>query len=328
MKKVGRLAAMLLAVCMLLAPAALAREAAPAQEPMRSVTTGLPTNKEYTPYLIQIDNSGGARPQLGISKADVIYEAEIAAGGATRYSLLFNDELPEEVMSVRSARILHADIALDWNAMFVHWGGQQMPGTDVYEYIAKHSVPHIDGISADRSFFYRTDERISPHNVVVKLREMAQSEKYAYTAEHKAPLRFSESGYTQQGEAVTQLQITYANGYAPGYKYLPEEGLYSRYYKRELQLDESGEEIKVANVIVMYADYSYYNWENDRPVAELTGKNACKFFIDGKYFEGYWTRGSVGEATKYFDAEGAEVLFKPGKTAIHILREGKEIIMQ
>lgn len=323
-----RLFTAVLALSMVLCCTAFAEEIAPAQEQRLSVTTGLPTDKEYTPYLVQIDNAGGARPQLGLSKADVIYEAEIQNGGATRYSLLFNDSMPEEVMPVRSARIMHADFAADWNATLVHWGGQQLSGTNVYDYLKKNGIAHVDGIGADRTFFYRTDKRYAPHNVVLKLRDFAQSEEYAYTAEGKAPLTFSAENYSSSGEDISQIQITYAKGYAPGYKYLPEEGEYQRYYNRDLQLDESGEEIRVSNVIVMYADYEYYNWESDRPVVELTGKKACKYFIDGKYFEGYWTRQTISDATYFRDLDGKEVVFKPGSTAIHVIREDKEIIMQ
>jgi len=327
-KNFVRLLTTVLVLCMTLCCAAFAEDTAPAQEQRLSVTTGLPTDKEYTPYLVQIDNAGGARPQMGLNRADVIYEAEIQNGGATRYSLLFNDDMPEEVMPVRSARIMHADFASDWNATLVHWGGQQLKGTNVYDYLDKNGISHVDGIGADRTYFYRTDKRYAPHNVVLKLKEFVQSEKYARTAEAKAPLSFSAENYTQQGEDITQVQITYAKGYAPGYKYIPEEGMYQRYYNREIQLDETGEEIRVSNVIIMYADYEYYNWESDRPVVELTGKQLCKYFIDGKYFDGYWTRQTVGDATSFRDASGEEVLFKPGTTAIHVLREGKEVIMQ
>lgn len=323
-----RFVTMLLALSMLLSCAAFA-DAAPAQEQKLSVTTGLPTNKEYTPYAVQIDNAGGARPQVGIGDADVIYEAEITSGGATRYTLLFNDYFPEEIASVRSARMMHADFASDWNATLVHWGGQQLKGTNVYDHIAKNNVSHVDGISADRTFFYRTDKRIAPHNVVMKLRSFVESAEYARVAEVKAPLKFDAENYTKQGEVVNLFQITYAKGYQPGYKYNPEDGLFYRYYQQEAQYDGGTEEaVAVTNVIIMYADYEYYNWEGDRPVVELTGKNLCKYFIDGQWFEGYWTRQSLEDATYYRDLDGKEVIFKPGKTAIHIVRDEREVIIQ
>lgn len=329
MKRIfARMITALLVMSMVLCGVAMA-DAAPAQEQRLSVTTGLPTNKEYTPYCVQIDNAGGARPQVGIADADIIYEAEIANGGATRYTLLFNDYFPEEIMSVRSARMMHADFASDWNATLVHWGGQQMKGTDVYDYMSKNGITHVDGISADRSYFYRTDKRVSPHNVVCKLNSFVQAPEYARVAEVKAPLTFDADNYTRQGESVNLFQISYKKGYEPGYKYNAEDGLFYRYYEQEEQYDGgTGAQVAVANVIIMTAEYEYYNWEGDRPVVEMIGKNTCKFFIEGQWFEGYWQRDSLADATNYYDMDGREVVFKPGKTAIHIVRADKEIVIQ
>lgn len=327
-RKIWKMIAAALAVCIALCGAALAEESAPAQTERLSVTTGLPTDKEYTPYLVQVDNAGGARPQKGLSQADVIYECEIQNGGITRYSLLFNDTIPEVVEPVRSARIMHADIAMDWNATFVHFGGQQKNGTNVYSYMSNKGLTHLDGISVGYPYFYRDSDRTAPHNVVCKIRDLASSGEYARSPEVKSPLKFDADGYTRKGTAVTDFEIVYKKGYAPGYSYNEEDGLYYRFYEREPQLDAStGEQVTVTNVIIMYADYEYYNWEGDRPMVELTGKNLCKFFIDGMYFEGYWTRSSTDDATYFRDFEGEEVVFKPGKTAIQVLREDKEITM-
>ena len=325
MKHFFRLVAVLLMLAVVACSFALAQEAA---EPRLSLTTGLPTEKEYTPYMINLDNAGGARPQKGLAAADIIYEAEIENGGATRYTLLFNDYIPEIAEPVRSARMLHADIALDWNATFIHYGGQQLDGTNVYDYMSEKGVVHIDGISVGQPYFHRDSNRAAPHNVICELSDIVQSEKYGRVAEEKSPLKFDAESYTKIGEPVKTFEIVYKKGYAPAYSYNEEDGLYYRYYNREQQLDgETGEAVTCANVIIMYADYTYYNWEGDRPVAELTGKNYCKYFIDGNYFEGYWTRRSVDNATYFRDVNGDEVIFKPGKTCIQIIREDKEITM-
>lgn len=311
-----------------LCSSAFAQDVAPAQEERLSVTTGLPTSKAYTPFLVQVDNAGGARPQAGFSHADIIYECEIQNGGATRYTLLFNDQMPEMVAPVRSARLMHADIALDWNATLIHWGGQQKNGTNVYDYMKKHNVSHIDGIGVGRPLFTRSSKRAAPHNVVLAMADLTSDAEFAREAEAKGPLTFSADAYTRKGIDVQTFEITYAKGYAPGYSFNPEDGLYYRFYKREPHLDaNTREQVAVTNVIIMTADYEYYNWESDRPVAHLTGKNHCKYFIDGKYIEGYWTRESIDSTTYFRDTDGEEVIFKPGRTAIQVVREDKEIEM-
>ena len=55
------------------------------------------------PVLATINNHPLARPQSGISQADVVYEF-MAEGNVTRFLALFQSELPETVGPIRSAR--------------------------------------------------------------------------------------------------------------------------------------------------------------------------------------------------------------------------------
>ena len=106
----------------------------------------------------------------------------------------------------------------------------------------------------------------------------------------------------------------------------PDEGVYRRYYNRKDMIDgTSGKNYDVENVIVMYADYSWYDGASDRPIVALTGTNKCEYFIGGKHFTGTWTRSSVSESTSYLDDEGNVVAFKPGKTFIQIVKPSIEL---
>ena len=73
----------------------------------KSPTTGLDWEGEYRPVLVQISNSDGARPHWNMSEADIVYESLLWGPGHTRYSCLFNDNHPEFVGAVRSARLHH-----------------------------------------------------------------------------------------------------------------------------------------------------------------------------------------------------------------------------
>lgn len=74
-----------------------------------SPTTGLPGNTTYKPIMVQIDNADAARPQTGISYADIVYETDVD-GSDTRLTALYNDQIngdaPEELVvgPVRSSR--------------------------------------------------------------------------------------------------------------------------------------------------------------------------------------------------------------------------------
>lgn len=78
------------------------------------------------PILAMIENTPDARPQSGLSLADVIYEA-VAEGGVTRFMGVFycGAQLDNaRVAPVRSARIYFVNIAAEYNTpVYMHVGG-------------------------------------------------------------------------------------------------------------------------------------------------------------------------------------------------------------
>ena len=288
-----------------------------------SLTTGLPTDKtEQKLVAVQFDNTGKARPQVHMIDADVVYEAELTRGGYTRYTAIFNDTIPELVEAIRSARIFHVDIAIDWGATFVHFGGQTMVGTSILDYLNSVSLLHsrYDGLY-DSKNFYRDTQRVAPHNVICKLSQIYDSiDTTKVTA--RSPMCFSENDYTVRGEDRSVFRVNYSidQGYYPSYQYIPEEGVYYRFYNRKDELDATGAQYTCSNVIVMLADYSWYDNDSERPVVALTGTNRCDYFIGGKHFTGTWVRNDVSATTTFYDDEGNVVLFKPGKTFVQIIK--------
>ena len=320
-----RILPIILALILALIPTMALAETA--GEQTLSLTTGLPTDHEYKAIAVNIDNSPGARPHMNMTYADVVYEIEIYNGGSTRYTAIFNDEIPELVEAIRSARIVHVDVALDWNAALVHFGGQQMAGSSVYDYFKQFpALKRFDGLSDSRNF-YRDQTRPAPYNVIGRLQQMHEATEAPDAQSLHTPLKFSADNPTVKGNNITVFRIPYSanGGYYPSYEYIPAEDLYYRYYNRNDMIDVNGGLYTASNVIVMYADYSWYDGASERPIVALTGSNKCEYFIGGKHFSGTWTRSSVNESTVYLDDEGNEVLLKPGKTFIQIVKPKVEL---
>ena len=78
------------------------------------------------PILTMIENSPDARPQSGLSSADIVYEA-VAEGGITRFMGVFYCGAQADaakVAPVRSARIYFVNIATEYNTpIYMHVGG-------------------------------------------------------------------------------------------------------------------------------------------------------------------------------------------------------------
>lgn len=79
------------------------------------------------PIAAVIENHSDSRPQSGLSRADVIYEA-VAEGGITRFLSIFYCGVAADnyvIGQIRSARVYFISYAAEYGTdpLFVHWGG-------------------------------------------------------------------------------------------------------------------------------------------------------------------------------------------------------------
>src|SRR3989475_10715441 len=73
---------------------------------------------------IVVDNAIPARPQWGLSEADIVYEVP-TEGMITRFLALFCGDGPDTVGPVRSLRLQFLDIAGDYSATVAHAGSSE-----------------------------------------------------------------------------------------------------------------------------------------------------------------------------------------------------------
>ena len=135
------------------------------------------------PLAVMFNNIEAGCPQTGISRADVVYEAPVE-GRITRLMGVIEDwhDL-EKIGSVRSCRDYYVSFALEFDAIYVHFGQATVYVGDM---LNSDAVDNISGAVAgiDRpanNAFYRTDDRKAPHNVYVSAAGvMKDIEKFQY----------------------------------------------------------------------------------------------------------------------------------------------------
>ena len=325
-------------VCLALALLMVMACAATAESANLSITTGRPTDKPAQIMVVQMDNEPGARPQVGIASADIVYEVELYNGGYTRYTAVFNDVIPEQVEAVRSARIVNVDIYSEYGGAFVHFGARVDPDSNMYDYFNNNGfTAEMDGNNHNPvktypsagNLMFRDSSRKAPNNVVAKLVQLHDLVDWS-TMSCRSPLRFYEfPTIPAEGEDVTNFQIAYRDSYTPSYQWDAPAGNYKRFYSgREYKDGATGEQVTCDNIIVQSVDYSWFSGESDRPKVTTFGTNKCDYFIAGKHITGYWVRDNINTNTVYYDDAGNEMLFNPGKTFIQFLKTEKSFEIQ
>src|SRR3990167_951299 len=113
------------------------------------------------PLAVMIENHADARPQSGLTSADIVYEA-VAEGGITRFMAIFYCNLSDtQVGPVRSARTYFLDWLSEYDALYAHVGGANTPGpADALSQIIKYGIKDLNQFSIGFPTFWRDYQRL------------------------------------------------------------------------------------------------------------------------------------------------------------------------
>lgn len=313
-----------------------------AEKTETSYLTGLPVSaqeQQKRPLAVMLSNIKEGCPQSGIAAADIVYEAPVE-GRITRLMGLFSDyDSLEKVGSVRSSRDYFVYFAMEYDAIYAHFG-QATPY--VGELLNSDRVDNISGAVAGidkpaTDAFFRTTDRKAPHNLYLSsegLLKDIERFKYRTTLEEDYVPKFEFSSelnplnieYAEDATALYPGGKTAdkANGFSrveAKFEYNKEDGLYYRYQYGESHIDElTGEQLAYENVIFQYChgevrdahDYLAFGCHGDE-------NRMVRVFTQGKMIPGVWSRTSDDTPAVYLDYEGNPITLTPGKTWICII---------
>lgn len=203
-----------------------------------------------------INNAPAARPQSGISEADILYEV-LAEGGITRLIGIFQSHAGVvKIGPIRSIRPYLLDIGESYGGITVHAGGSP----DAYAILQRQKKADMDEIGRAGAYFWRDKERKAPHNLysnAAKLREGAV--KLGYAESVKVPgFLFNDPDYIPvEGTPALALGVNFLlKSYNVGYHYNAEQRIYARWVNGKPHLDlNNNRPVEAANIIVMGSDH-------------------------------------------------------------------------
>jgi hypothetical protein len=285
---------------------------------------------QQRPYAMMIGNTSDALPQYGISKADVIYEVPVE-GSYTRLMAIFQDTTGlEKIGSGRSCRHYFIYFALEFDAIYVHYG-QAVYAEPI---LAQDNVNNINGMgtSAMSEAFVRDANRPAPHNVFTSDASLKQAtKKLEYREKYKKNYK-GHYKFAADNEEVKLAEGKAANVVSPGYfvskpwfVYNKKEGLYYRYEFKDKQIDAGAndQQLAVKNILLQYCDWAYKddNGYLDVNTIPANGTGTGKYFTNGKMIDITWTKADENSPAQYFDSNGQELTINQGKTWVCVVRD-------
>lgn len=319
-------------------PAPVASPTVPAADPepiipeIGSLLNGLPLDdvlKTRRPIAVMLDNQANARPQAGLSEADVVLEA-LAEGQITRYLAIFQSADPETIGPVRSARPYYIDRALEYDAYYVHAGGSMQALGDV----DRKGVADLDALHEGKITFWRKNHKKAPHNLYTSpeaLRNAAAARKYR-TDWKGIPQVFSHEGNPVNGTAFTQVDLRFkepgkgdSTGYTASFAVFGADRRLMRTVNGRPHQDEITQEpLYAENLIIQLASHRVIDSEG-RLEVELIGSGTGYYCQGGEYWPITWQKTASDTPTVYSLADGTALRMKPGKLWIEIFPLNKTL---
>lgn len=274
-----------------------------------------------TGVLVMIDNQAQARPQMGIDKADIVFEI-MAEGAITRYMALFYTKSAEVIGPVRSARYYFVQLAKGMDLPYAHVGG----ATDALSMIGDLKIKDINEISNAQKYFWQDSSRKRPHNTYTsteKLVEAVTNKQYAYKVPELPPLSREFSG-----EPLTsgQVTLTYATGrYGYQAQWIWEEGLgndggqYRRYINGQAQATADGIPLVADTIFVVAAKTRARNTDPVTSSVDIVGSGQALCIVENQIIRGTWEKAAADKPLVIRDGNGQVMARKPGKTWIQVV---------
>ncbi|MEK8130940.1 DUF3048 domain-containing protein [Paenibacillus filicis] len=305
----------------------------PVQPLYVSPLTGMPAaeKQEARPVMVVINNAPQARPQSGLSQADLLFEV-LAEGEITRLIAFFQSKSsPDPVGPVRSIRPYFISLGKGYGAIQVHAGGSP----DGYETIKKQSIENLDEITNAGPYFWREKTRKAPHNLYTSLEQVRQGaaqrrlgekgpEAPVYTFAASKPGDPAKETVAPGSREALKLEVTFLlQSYRVAYAYDQTTGVYERSINGSPHIDLNNEEpLKAVNVVVMGAPHKVLDQEGRREV-KLTGSGHALLFQQGAVRPVEWRREREESPIRWYE-QGREVQLQPGQTHVMIVPDGPD----
>ena len=290
--------------------------------------TGLPVSEVAASrhaIAVMVDDHALARPQVGFNAASVVWHAP-AEGGVPRYMLLFQDEIPNNVGPIRSARQYYIEWAAEWNAMYVHHGGSPQARATLRQRGNGTWVWNADGFRWEGQFFFRARDRFAPHNVVTDgahLRQLAER-LGAVDAPIDQAWTFAPDPSRERRPKGGAITVTYPYE-SITYRYHAATNTYRRFINGSTtaQVDAAdGEVVAPKNVVILRMFFGLLTndpSDQGRLEARTIGSGEAWVSSNGRTVKGEWRKASATAPTLLYDLDGEPLTLTAGQTFVQVL---------
>lgn len=280
---------------------------------------------QHSAVVVKMDNSPDARPQTGLNEADMVYE--LLVEGITRYALVYQSTLPEEVGPVRSARSSDPTLVGNLGTPLLVWSGGNPGVTGEVQAAAEMGALTDRSYSIAQGHYWRDGSRKAPHNLYANIAAID-----AESPGNPPPPVFSfldAATPSTAGVDAPGATIDYGNGVRADYVWDAERSGWDRFQVDETHsrpnsatVDSNGVQVAPANVVVLFLEYAPSPSDARSPMAISTGSGEAFVLTNGKVIHGSWSRETPLHSWTLTDDAGKPIELTPGRTWVSLPEVG------
>ncbi len=270
-------------------------------------------------YAVKVDNTAKAFPQVGLSKADVVYVEQVE-GGVTRLAALYSSQYPELVGPVRSGRITDIELLRQYGTVGLFYSGSQNKLADNLRRADLKLVSFDD----NRTGYTRARSRPMPYDVIGTFDRLRRR-----AGKVDGP---PEMGYTfgpppAGGKAVKDVTVSFPAARVGARWSAKQERWLLSMDGRPSRAAEGGRlgatTFIAQHVTVKPSAYHDVNGANT-PQTLTVGKGRALIFRDGQVFRGRWSRAKASQVTSY-TIGGQPASFAPGQVWVALIGRDRPV---
>ncbi len=258
---------------------------------------------------IKIDNVDGARPHIGLNRADVVYE-EMVEGNLTRLIGVYHSQSPPVVGPVRSVRVSDFDVLAPYNRPLLAASGAN-PG--VLRALRAAPVVNVNALKVDE--YWRDSSRRAPHNLLTSPPGLWS---HAPAGSGPPPVMFTTAARPSVGEPRPGGVAIEFGRASVRWRWDKGAQVWRRSQNGTAHVDSTGRPIGAENVIVMVVKYTANAIDAQSPEAHTVGRLRALVFTNGTWIDGFWERSSAAEPIRFVDGDGDPIVLRPGQTWIEL----------
>jgi hypothetical protein len=260
--------------------------------------------------IVKIDNIVYARPQTGLSHADIVYVLPVE-GGLSRFMAVFSSDFPPVIGPVRSAREDDLELLRQYGRPAFAYSGAT---ATLLPYIHRTAriVDLFDGIAGG---YFRSNSRIAPYNLYAHTRQLLRQAPQASRA-HDIGFRFGPP--PAGGRPTRSASVSYpAASYRFTWSAARRGWLVSMDGAPAVTTDAG--RLAPATVVIMHTTVRtsrFLEYGKPPPYAESVGSGVALVLRGGKAWTTRWSRPSLDGGTIFTTASGRRMTFARGQVWI------------